>query len=141
MLGLEIKESSQQGEDIISVKSALKELWGLNEITTEKMIGIIVTMAVELSIFLLAFLAAGGNRQSEKKTEIVMERSQGRGDLLGSLISEFGEELVGKFLLCSRDYFAKAGKLLPMKNVAKNLRPVKLFLKDLERGRLEELFR
>lgn len=42
LLGIEINRQSAESEEMRSVKLALKEMWGLKKITTQKMVGIIL---------------------------------------------------------------------------------------------------
>jgi hypothetical protein len=57
LLGMKLEGKSRESEEMISVTKALEELWGLDKGTAKKIMAIVVTATVELSIILLSFLA------------------------------------------------------------------------------------
>lgn len=135
VLGLEIEESSQKSEAIISVKIALKELWGLDEITAQKIMGIIITLVVEISIFILALLSTKGNKSTAALNELKINKAR-----LAKIHAIFGEKPVKRFIKSSMVYFNKTGKLPPPNRLGRDLRRIKLYLEDFDRDCLKELF-
>ena len=134
-MGLEIEETSQKSEAIISVKIALKELWGLDEITAQKIMGIIITLVVEISIFILALFSTKGRNKAEVLTKPKLDK-----ELLTKIHCIFGEKPVKKFFDVSLNYMKKYGKLPPLRSLNKEIRPVRLFLNEYYQEDLHELF-
>ncbi len=62
LLGMKLEEQSRDRQEMNAVTRALKELWGLEKATAQKIMGIIITVTVELSILLLSFLAVVADR-------------------------------------------------------------------------------
>ncbi|MGD2092367.1 MAG: hypothetical protein PVH61_39735 [Candidatus Aminicenantes bacterium] len=56
LLGMKLEGKSRESEEMISVTKAIKELWGLEKSAAQKIMGIIITLTVELCIILLSFL-------------------------------------------------------------------------------------
>ncbi len=167
MLGLELDNPSRDSEDMISVTQALKELWGLEKATAQMIMGIVVTITVELSILLLSFIANAG-KKSRSVTDMTKSRepsrisrdvtkgkknhggpeSQGnvtkkittREDLLNSVTPEIDEITLEKFVAANREHFEKTGELLPMRKLSMNLRPVRKIFEGFDRESLEKLF-
>jgi hypothetical protein len=167
MLGLELDNPSRDSEDMISVTQALKELWGLEKATAQKIMGIVVTITVELSILLLSFLANAG-KKSRGVVDVTKSRepsrisrgvtedrknhgspgSQGnvtkkittREDLLNSVTPDIDEITLEKFVTANREHFEKSGELLPMRKLSMNLRPVRKIFEGFDRESLEKLF-
>ncbi|MGD2091876.1 MAG: hypothetical protein PVH61_37230 [Candidatus Aminicenantes bacterium] len=167
MLGLELENPSRDSEDMISVTQALKELWGLEKATAQKIVGIVVTLTVELSIILLSFLANAGKKSRNvidvtklRKTSRITQGmtkgrknhgspgSQGnvtkkittREDLLNSVTPDIDEITLEKFVTANREHFEKTGELLPMRKLSMNLRPVRKIFEGFDRESLEKLF-
>jgi energy-coupling factor transporter transmembrane protein EcfT len=160
MLGLELDNPSRDSEDMISVTQALKELWGLEKATAQKIMGIVITITVELSILLLSFLANAG-----KKSRSVIDMTKSRGvikgrknhgspgsqgnvkkkittreDLLNMITPDIDEITLEKFLAANRIHFDQTGELLPMRKLSMNLRPVRKIFEGFDRESLEKLF-
>jgi hypothetical protein len=57
LFGMKLEGKSRESEEMISVTKAIKELWGLEKPAAQKIMGIIITVTVELCIILLSFLA------------------------------------------------------------------------------------
>ncbi len=136
LLGLELKESQESSEEIISVTQALRELWGLDKVTAQKIMGIVVTLTVELSILLLAILAT----TKEKPMIAAPNESLAHNDLLSSLQAKFGESKVRSFLAFSKNHFNKIGKLPANSHLNRNLRPIKRFIENQALDGLRSLF-
>jgi hypothetical protein len=136
LLGLKIEKLSQESEDITSIKLALKEVWGLDEVTTQKIIGIIVTVTVELCILLFSIIAAERRKPLNVSKEIVENKN-----VLEALHYNFGETEVKKFLTACKKHFKKTGKILPMRKMNPNLRPIMEYLKTYDRLSLDELMK
>jgi len=137
MLDVEVEPLSEESGEIRSVTQALKQLWGLKKSTAQKMVGVILTLTVELSILLLAFLS------SADKPKNVTEKSRkttARDKILKSLRSDFGEKPVRKFLSVSRDYYSRTGRLPPLRRLTPNLRKVRRALEELDQEQLEKIF-
>ena len=135
LLGLEIKNRSQESEEMTSVKLALKEVWGLSGVTTQKIIGIVVTITVELCILLFAILAT-----ERRKVENVIQKITGKKSLLEILKSNYGEKLVERLCTLSKKHFEKTGRLPPMNQLSLALRPILDYLKNIDKEHLKELF-
>lgn len=135
ILGLTFSELSGQSEEMISVTLALRELWGLEKITAQKIMGIVVTLTVELSILLLAILAT-----MEKKPRVETKKPSVKRGLLEKIQAKFEEKDVKKFLELSKDYFKRTGKLPPKRKLNMSVRPIREYLSDFERSSLKELF-
>jgi hypothetical protein len=167
MLGLELENPSLDSEEMISVTQALKELWGLEKATAQKIMGIVVTITVELSILLLSFLANAGkksrsvidvtkSREPSRITQGVTKNkknhgspgSQGnvtqkittRDELLNMVTPDIDEITLEKFLTANRIHFDQTGELLPMRKLSMNLRPVRKIFEGFDRESLEKLF-
>jgi hypothetical protein len=135
LLGLEVKNSSRESEEMKSVKLALNDVWGLNGVTTQKIIGIVVTVTVELCILLFAILAS-----ERRKVESEIKRITEKKSLLETLQYNFGEEQVERLYTLSKKHFEKTGKLPPMSKLNLALRPIIEYLKNVDKGSLKELF-
>jgi xanthine dehydrogenase iron-sulfur cluster and FAD-binding subunit A len=167
MLGLELDNPSRDSEDMISVTQALKELWGLEKATAQKIMGIVVTITVELSILLLSFLANTGKRSRNvidvTKSRELSRRSRGvirgkknhgspgsqesvtkkittRDELLDMVTQDIDEITLEKFVTANRIHFEQTGELLPMRKLSMNLRPVRKIFEGFDRESLEKLF-
>ena len=167
MLRLELEIPSRDSEDMVSVTQALKELWGLEKATAQKIMGIVITITVELSILLLSFLANAGkksrsvievtkSRELSRITQGVTEDRKNHGspviqgnvtkkittreDLLNMVMPEIDEITLEKFVTSNREHFEKTGELLPMRKLSMNLRPVRKIFEGFDRERLEKLF-
>lgn len=136
LLGLKLEKPSGESEEMTSVIQALRELWGFEKITAQKIMGIVVTLTVELSILLLAFLAS-----VKVRSWSVTKKITNRKELLKILHNNFEEKHVKKFLSLSRDHLSRKGKLPPMRKLSMNLRPIRIFLQDSDNEKLKELFR
>ena len=128
LLSVNLKEEHKTDNELISVKIALKEIWGLESIQVQKLIGIVLTIAIELLILLLATLSVKMDTEKE-----ILANS----DLLNS---NFEQRSVNKFIELNKDHFRKTGKLLPQSKLNSNLRPIRLFLKEFDNNSLKELF-
>jgi len=137
LLGLNMKQASRENNEMASITQALKDLWGMGKDTAQKIIGIVITVTVELSILLLSFL---GSAQEASYNDVTNE-SPGRTSLSRKLDSRFGNILVNKFIQKNRSYFKKTGNLLPMRKLSNNLRPVRRFFQDIGHGDITELFK
>ena len=136
LLGLEVKTLSRESEAMTSVKHALNDVWGLNGVTTQKLIGIVVTVTVELCILLFVILAT-----ERRKSEELMRRITEKKNLWDTLRYNFGESQVRRFLSISRKYFEQNGELPPMRRLNTTLRPIAEYLKDIDPDSLQGLFR
>jgi hypothetical protein len=134
LFGLEIKNLSGENEALISVKLALKEVWGLSDVSTKKIIGIVVTVTIELCILLFAILATEKRNQGNVVQEIVEKKN-----LLETLQADFGERPLKRFLKQVKNHYERTGKLLPLQKVTPNTRPIMKYLNQLDRESLEEL--
>lgn len=164
LLGLELDNPSRDSEDMISVTQALKELWGLEKTTAQKIMGIVVTVTVELSILLLSFLANAGvksrsvtdvkrsrelSRASRGMAKVrknhgsqrsVTKRVTSREELLNMVIPDIDEMTLGKFVAVNREHFERTGELLPMRKLSMRLRPVRNILGEFDQESLAKLF-
>jgi len=136
LLGIKIKTLSPESEDITSIKLALKEVWGLSGVATQKIIGIVVTVTVELCILLFSILATERRKQLNVNEKILKNK-----DVLEALQCNFDETKVKKFLAACKKHFKKTGKILPMRKLNPNLRPIMDYLKTFDRLSLEELMK
>jgi hypothetical protein len=149
---------------MISVTQALKELWGLEKATAQKIMGIVVTITVELSILLLSFLANAGKKsrsvidvtKSREPSRIsrgvtkgqknhgsvinVTKKITTREDLLNMVTPDIDEITLEKFVEANREHFEKTGELLPMRKLSMNLRPVRKIFEGFDRESLAKLF-
>lgn len=135
LLGLELEKVSKGSREMRSVIQALKELWGLDKITAQKIMGILVTITVELSILLLAFLSVVKDRSNTWPARITEKK-----ELMKILNSKFEERQVKKFLSLSSGHFNRTGKLLPMRKLSTNLRPIRILLQEYDLESLKNLF-
>jgi len=135
LLGLEIKTLSRESEAMTSVKHALNEVWGLSNVTTQKLIGIVVTVTVELCILLFVILAT-----ERRNSEDLIRRITEKKTLWETLRYNFGESQVKRFLSLSRKHFERTGELPPMRRLNTTLRPILEYLKDIDRESLQKLF-
>lgn len=133
--GVEIEETTEKSEEIIAVRQALEELWSLDKMTAQKIMGIIVTIVVEISILLLAILATKGKEPDH--TEQIPDK---KDDFLLRANTIFGEKLVYKFLAVCRRTFKRSGKLPAVNRLNKELRPVRLYFDEFDGNSLQELF-
>jgi hypothetical protein len=167
MLGLELDNPSRDSEVMISVTQALKELWGLEKATAQKIMGIVVTITVKLSILLLSFLANAGkksrsvidvtksrepsrisrgvtkgkkNHGSPGRQGSVTKKITTRDELLDMVTPDVDEITLKKFVEASREHFEKTGELLPMRKLSMNLRPVRKIFEGFDRESLAKLF-
>lgn len=157
MLGLELENPSLDSEEMISVTQALKELWGLEKATAQKIMGIVVTITVELSILLLSFLANAGKKSrnvidvTKSRSVIKGQKNHGsvinvtkkittREDLLNIITPDIDEITLEKFVTVNREHFEKTGELLPMRKLSMNLRPVRKIFEGFDRESLAKLF-
>lgn len=140
-LGLKIEEPSQEEESLKSVTLALYELWGIEAGTAKKILGIVITMTVEAGILLLAFLGSV-DRKNEVTgvTEAVTEFVTVTDGVTKTVTSHPDNEQVVKFIEANRDHFKKKGKLLPMRKLTVNLRPVRKTFEGFDREELEKMF-
>ncbi len=132
---LEIKtaKGSPENEAILSVKQALQELWGLDELTAQKIVGIILTLVVELAIILLAALSTMEEQRGSmkvKKEAALHENAAEKNEI------EFDERHVEIF----REYIKDKGKLPPKRTLTKKLRPIRDFLEGFDQDRVQALF-
>jgi len=129
ILGLKLGDLSEKNEDVAAVNMALKELWGLDQVKAQKIIGIGVTATVELSILLLAMLAT-----RSKRPENAVEDTLDITELLDRSAGGQGEEVIENFIKASQESLRKTGKLPPQNKITRNLRPLGRLLKgyDLE---------
>ena len=147
-----MEKPSSDSEDMISVTQALKELWGLEKATAQKIMGIVVTLTVELSIILLSFLAHA-SRPKEKPRSVAGVASVAKAgkkshgvaksqEMSPSVVSvaDIDEESMEKFLDANREHFEQKGKLLPMKKLNKNLRPIRKIVMSFTQENLKEMF-
>ena len=134
-LGVEIEETTEKSEEIIAVRQALEELWSLDEITAQKIMGIIVTIVVEISILLLAILATKG-----KQANPAEQSPDKKEDFLLRANTIFGEKLVYRFLAACRRTFKRSGKLPAVNRLNKELRAVRLYFDEFDEKSLQELF-
>jgi hypothetical protein len=135
LLGLEIKTLSLESEAMTSVKHALNEVWGLSNVTTQKLIGTVVTVTVELCILLFVILAT-----ERRKSESLLKRITEKRNLPETLRFNFGESQVKRFLSISRKHFERTGELPPMRRLNTTLRPILEYLKDIDRESLQGIF-
>lgn len=135
LFDLKVQTPSRDSEDMISVTQALKQLWGLGKSKAQIIMGIVVTVTVELSILLLALMAGMGDRSRS-----VTKKITGKNETLESVTSGIDGELLEKFLQASRAHFEKTGKMLPMRKLSPALRPVRKSFENLSREELEKYF-
>ncbi|NIO81057.1 MAG: hypothetical protein GTN53_10645 [Candidatus Aminicenantes bacterium] len=55
-------------------------------------------------------------------------------------VTDIDEESMEKFLEANREHFEQTGKLLPMKKLNKNLRPIRKVVMSFTQENLKELF-
>jgi len=128
LLGLKLKDTNNKSEKIISQSIALRELWGIDNLTMKKIIGFILTIFIEMSIFLLASLGV-------KKRDEISDR-----DRSYQIHSRFDENLFRRFISLNREYFNKNGKLLPLNRLNTNLRPIRNYVRSLNDWQVKQLF-
>lgn len=134
-LGIEIGPMTGKSEEVISVKQALQDLWGINELTAQKIMGIIVTIVVELSILLLAILA------TKEKAPVAMTKNElNKKKLMDKANSIFGEKLVYKFLAVTQEAYIKTGKLPHLSHLSRDIRPIRLHFEDYDPECLKVLY-
>jgi hypothetical protein len=134
-LGIEIGQMTGKSEEVISVKQALRDLWGIDEMTAQKIMGIIVTIVVELSILLLAILAT-----KEKAPVTITKKTMNRKKLIAKANAIFGEKLVYKFLAATRESFIKTGKLPHRSHLTRDIRTIRLHFEDYDPECLKTLY-
>ncbi len=152
ILGLELEKPSSESEDMVSVTQALRELWGLKKTTAQKIMGIVVTLTVEFSILLLSFLShvslpkkkpqsvAGVKKFGKKSRSVAKSREMSPGVVSVANKTDIDEKPLKKFVDANREHFEKTGKLLPMKKLNKNLRPIRKIVIKFNQENLKELF-
>jgi len=112
----------------------LKEVWGLSDVSTKKIIGIVVTVTIELCILLLAILATEKRKQGNAVKKIVEKKN-----LLEILQADFGEKPLKRFLDQVKNHYERTGKLLPLQRLTPNTRPIMKYLNEVDRESLEAL--
>lgn len=165
LLGMELEGKSSNSEEMISVTKALKELWGLNKSTAQKLMGIVVTATVELSILLLSFLAGVADKQQEvaKKskeiTDVAEVASVAAGKEKPRNVAEgsnemkemttkkketatpnIDEESLEEFVVAHKEYFQRTGKLPPLRILSRKQREVRKVLEAFSHDDLKKLF-
>jgi hypothetical protein len=86
--------------------SFLKEVWGLSDVSTKKIIGIVVTVTIELCILLFAILATEKRKQGNMFQEIVEKKN-----LLETLQADFGERPLKRFLKQVKNHYEREASL------------------------------
>ncbi|MCK4761152.1 MAG: hypothetical protein KAW12_03065, partial [Candidatus Aminicenantes bacterium] len=94
-----------------------------------------VTLVVEISNFILALLSTKRNNSAATLKEAKINKAK-----LAKIHAIFGERRVKRFINSSMPYFRKTGKLPPPNRLGRDLRGIKLYLDDIDRECLEELF-
>lgn len=166
LLGLKLERKSRKSEEMISVTKALEELWGLDKGAAKKIMAIVVTATVELSIILLFFLAGVVDKPQKadeeagmanvanvveeprdmagKKEEScrVAEKEESATDTENKKIATFNvdEEVLEKFVAEYKEHFDSAGKLPPLRILSRKQRKVRKVLETLNHDDLEKLF-
>jgi Ni/Co efflux regulator RcnB len=156
LLGIKREEPKRDTKDLRAVTTALKELWGLDRSAAKKIAGIVITITVELSIIILAFLGSANaesgkrdnrdkrgkrDRSSDRdKSKNVTKKSTGKKKSLESVMSDIEGEVIEKFLEANRTHFEKTGKLLPLRKLSPVLRPVRKAFENLNKEDLEKYF-
>lgn len=145
MLDLKLEKPSSESEDMISVTQALKELWGLDKATAQKIMGIVVTLTVELSIILLSFLSHV--TRPKEKPQSVAGVAENHGSVAKKATAKKIQTTHGidaltkaKFVAANKQHFEQTGELLPMRKLAKSLRPVRKIFETFDKESLEKLF-
>ena len=126
LLGLKSEAPSKESEEMRSVTSTLGETWKMSRARAQKLVGVIVTITIELSILLLAFLSAGGRRRGENAN--VMESN----DFITGLNEKHGEKAVRKFFAAAAVHYRKTAKLPPLRRLSPGIRPVARALKNAD---------
>lgn len=132
-LGLDLTDLSDESSEIRSVSVALEETWGLTKTGSQKLVGVIVTFVIELSILLMAFLSerespARADRGIKRKVTAKRKKAKDHADP------------IERFAFAYRDYFKKNGSLPPMRKISPSLRPVRKKLESLDRESLSKIF-
>lgn len=163
LLGLKLERKSRKSEEMISVTKALEELWGFDKGTAKKIMAIVVTATVELSIILLFFLAGVVDKPQradeeagmanvveeprnmagkKEKSGCVAEREESATDTENKNSATFNvdEEILEKFVAEYREHFGSAGKLPPLRILSRKQRKVRKVLETLSHDDLEKLF-
>lgn len=130
LLGIELEAKSRENEKMISVKKALQELWGLDEGTAQKIMGIVITVTVELSILLISILAGVADNTRTVVNVVKMSKAT----------SSIDDNLMEKFVAANREHFKKTGQLIPMRKLSRKFREVRKILDAMERKDLEKMF-
>ena len=86
--------------------------------------------------FLFSILATERRKQLNVNEKILKNK-----DVLEALQCNFDETKVKKFLAACKKHFKKTGKILPMRKLNPNLRPIMDYLKTFDRLSLEELMK
>jgi len=106
----------------------------LSDVSTKKIIGIVVTITIELCILLFAILATEKRKQGN-----VVQKITEKKNLLEMLQADFGERPLKKFLKQVKNHYERTGKLLPLQKLTPNTRPIMKYLNAVDRESLEEL--
>ena len=131
-LDLELGEISNESEEVISIIQALKDLWGMEKISAQKIMGLIVTIVVEFSILLLAFLS-----HFTKKPEIEIDFDE--KELTKTLYEQFDKSDVDKFIAINKEYLRDNGKIIPLNKITEKLRPIKKYIENLHQENLKKM--
>ena len=169
LLGMKLEGKSRESEEMISVTKAIKELWGLEKSAAQKIMGIIITLTVELCIILLSFLAgvvdkprkvdevAGVDGVAGKTQEVVavanmanmaeeprgvaeVEESATDNENKKTTTFNVDEEILEKFVAEYKEYFDRTGKLPPLRILSRNQRKARKVLETFNHDDLVKLF-
>lgn len=131
-LGLTLRLQKKSNK-ITFVNQALKELWGMDKVMAQKLMGVILALIIELSIILFAFLSSARIKSNE------LGYIGNEKDLVKTLISQFGKENVKKFISFSKDYFKRKGKLPPLRDLNPRLRPIRKAIESFDQKSIEKI--
>jgi len=133
ILDMKIVGLSKEDKELAAVNTVLEELWGIDRNMAQKIIGIVLTVTVEISIFILAMLATQDRRGKKRG-----KNGKANG-ILEHYDNEEERETVENFFRTSLEAFVKTGKLPPLSKTNKNLRPLGRYLRNLDPAFLRDL--
>ena len=125
LLGTDPGEITQEAEEVRAVKRALREMWNLDKNTAEKIVGIVVTITVEISILLLIFLS-----RPHVKWEAGKKLSQ----------NGITKDDLKRFVSAHKAHYRKTGRLPPLRKLSPKMRKVRKMLETLNEGEVKRIF-
>lgn len=130
-LGLKREITDDKLGNSWAVSVAVREVWNMSEVAAKKLTAIIIVLAVEFGILMLAILS----KESDNPVEI---KVNGR---LRPLVKKFGEEAIRSFIASSKDYYADKGRLPMARDLSRNSREIRkaILSRKLTKNDINEL--